>query len=46
MVSVTMVLSKMKEDFSQPGTLLRDKYVLLMVKLIYHHVSRLPVEQR
>ena len=32
---------KSEEDFSQPGTLLHDKYGLL-VKLIYRHISRLP----
>ena len=30
----------MEEDFSQPGTLLHDEKVSLMVKLIYRHVSR------
>ena len=35
-----------KKTFSQPRNLLHDKYVLLMVKLIYCHINRLLEEQR
>ena len=40
-----MLQSEMEENFSQPGTLLHNKYVLVMVKLIYHCISSLPKKQ-